>query len=1242
MMSMTMDSALLAWVGALLLLAGEIAALACLHDLKRLLIASTAAEAGYVLLGLGVGGAAGDAGAAMHLAYQAVMRGLVIVAAWWLIRRTGSPRLAALAGSGRRLPVPALLFGFGMFSVMGLSPFKGSFSKFMVLYAAIEHGQWLLAAVGTLASVIAAVYVTIAIQRVCLEPPRHPVTLRPAPLAAAPLAWILAALTVVMSLWPAPVLHWAEAVAGVTDPLAVPEFEAPWSALVLVPYLGGFALYALGRASVRARDVGAVALALATLALAALAPDLDAAQRLFALLFAGISAVVVVYSLGYMAHASNTGRYWFFLFLMTGSLLGLATAHEFGNFYVFWELMTWTSYFLVVHEQSARALKAGLVYFLMCVAGAYVMHFGILLLHAEVGSFDFAVVADGVGRIAPATGAVIVACFLAGFAVKAGLVPVHGWLPLAHPAAPSAISAPLSGILTKAGVFGLVKVFLLVFGAGALARFAEGGIDVGLAVSVLGCATLIYGEVMALRQQEAKRMLAYSTLAQVGEIAAVLGLGTALATTAALLHVTNHAVLKSLLFLAMGALILRTGRRSINHLAGLGRVMPVTAICYALASFALMGLPPFNGFVSKVLLVYAAAAAGQPAIAALILLGGLVGAVYYLRVVRLLFFHPYHGPAVAEAPASMLIAMGVLAAAALFGGLLPGFQLDLVRPVAGLAAADMPSLTIVWPAGAAVAALGAVAVWLAGRRSVAWSGRLAVAVPLAALAAVLAQGGGTDGLSFWFAVLIAGVGALNLLHATGYLAHGHAQPRFYAAFCLMIAGLLGLTTARDALAFFAFWELMSGWALYVALIHEETEEARREGFKYILFNLTGAAVMMLGFAILAAHAGGFAFAAMAQALPAMPQGTAVAALALVFAGFVMKAAMLCVRIDWQMHPAEAPTPVSGYISAVLLKSGPWAVLKLSTLFGGAALAGQMGGILYAIAVIACATILYAGAMAVIQTGIKRLLIYSTVCQLGYVLMAVALGTSLSVAGGLMHAVNHMLLKDTLFLAAGAVMAQTHATSLDELGGLGRRMPVTFAVFLFAGLSLAGVPPLNGFASKWVIYQAAFQAGHPLLALGAMLASLFTLAAVLKFAHAAFLGAPTAKALHASEAPLSMLIPMGVLTAASVAVGVMPGLLLVPIAGIEAQLGLTPIPATWTGPLPDGWHPGLLSVLLLALAVLVWRYARLGRHGQAVVKTHLHECGVGNLRPALTQVTASNLFETPERAIRRALFARRRG
>ncbi|MEF2074620.1 proton-conducting transporter membrane subunit [Consotaella aegiceratis] len=1250
----THDPMAWAWLGTIFLLFGEIAALISLPNLTRVVIVSTIAEIGYVLMGLGLGGAAGDTGAFMHIGYQVLMRGLVVVSGWYLMRRTQSSNLDDLAGSGYRMPLASTLFGFGMFSVMGLSPFKGSFSKFIILYAAIEQGQWVMAMVGTIASIIAAAYYLLVIQKVCFEHPARRVELLPAPRVALPAAIVLALATIAVSLWPHPFQHLAEHLAGAAAGV-VPEFESPWAWLVLVPYVGGFMIYGLGRFQPRLRDGAAIALAVATVAMVVFQDGLDPASRLFALLFSGIACIMVVYSVGYMARAEWSNRYYFFVFLMIGSMLGLTTAHELGNFYVFWELMTWSSYFLVIHNQTQKALKAGFLYFLMCAGGAYLMHYGILLVHVELHTFEFAEIAERIGEITPLAGLVTAICFFIGFAVKAGLVPLHSWLPITYPQAPSSASGPLSGILAKAGIFGMVKVLYVVFGVGALTSFSIGSFDLTHVMVVLGCISVLYGEIRALMQVELKRMLAYSSLAQLGEIIAILGIGTALATDAALLHVTNHAVMKTLLFYAAGAFILRTGLRRIDDFAGLGKVMPITAGAYALASFAIMGLPPFSGFTSKFLMIYAAASSGHVLVAAVLLLGGLIGVVYYTRVVATLFYQPYKGnPGVREAPASMLIAIGVLAAAIVLGGLDPSFQLSLVGQVgemvagrSGLDPAVLPSLITAWPVSASIAMVGAVAVLLVGSRSVVWAGRLAVVVLVAALGGVLVDGGQMDMLSFCFALLIAGVGALNMMHTTAYLAHSHAQGRFFAAFTVMIAGLLGMTTAKDIFTFFAFWELMSSWALWAAIVHEETFAARREGFKYFLFNSVGASFMFLGVALVAAQAGTFQLAEIGSALAALPILTVAPGVALIFLGFVMKAAMLPVRIDYQMHPALAPTPVSGYISAVLLKAGPWGVLKFFVLFGGTAFFTKFGGsiegqplFMEVISVIAGVTIVYAGAMAVLQNGIKLVLIYSTVCQLGYVLMALSFGTTLGVAGGLMYFVNHMLLKDALFLVAGAIMVQSHATMLDELGGLGRKMPITFGVFLFAGLSLAGIPPLNGFASKWMVFEAAFQSGHWMLGAMAMISSLFTLAAIMKFAHAAFLGAPSETAAHAKEAPVAMLVPMLVLTVASVVVGVMPGLLLVPIAHIQADLGMVPIEATLTGPLPGtgGWSPGLMSVLVLALGLILIPWLRLGRQA-GVVKTPIHTSGVGeeDLTPASTRVGAFSLYESPDSLIRRALL-----
>ena len=201
-------------------------------------------------------------------------------------------------------------------------------------------------------------------------------------------------------------------------------------------------------------------------------------------------------------------------------------------------------------------------------------------------------------------------------------------------------------------------------------------------------------------------------------------------------------------------------------------------------------------------------------------------------------------------------------------------------------------------------------IWLAGKTLAdVVAARLAIAVRCSPLSvAVLAERGRFDTLSFCFALLIAVVGALNMTHATAYLAGNHAQPRFYAAFAVMIAGLIGLCAASDIFSFFAFWELMSSWALWAAIVHEETVTARREGFKYFFFNTVGAGFMFLGVAVIATAAGTTDLAAIGRATPTMPLALLAGGLLPIFLGLVMKAAMLPVRIDVQMQPGPRPHP----------------------------------------------------------------------------------------------------------------------------------------------------------------------------------------------------------------------------------------------------------------------------------------------------------------------------------------------
>ena len=489
----------------------------------------------------------------------------------------------------------------------------------------------------------------------------------------------------------------------------------------------------------------------------------------------------------------------------------------------------------------------------------------------------------------------------------------------------------------------------------------------------------------------------------------------------------------------------------------------------------------------------------------------------------------------------MRLGLLVLAALSLLLGLAPQLPMQLVLPVASLcyeptsaAPQIMLAMNVFWPVYVVVPVFGAVlpALFAGWRRMAGWT---SVGVLLLTALLVLLFGRDLDMLSFCFALIVPLVGAVNMAYAVGYMEHSHSQWRFYCAFTCMCGGLVGMAASQYLLSFFLFWEIMSSWTLYMAIAHEGDKASLREAFKYFLFNLLGAGFLFVGLCVLGPFTP-FNAGLLAGLVPDLPAGAAWLGMALLAAGFVMKAAQLPFRIDWQMHPALAPTPVSGYISSVLLKSAVIGLIKLFMLLGGGfALAGildgfEQGVISVTVMWIGGITIIMAAVQALRANGIKLIFIYSTVSQLGYMVLAVAAGGALGYAGGMLHLINHVFFKDLLFLICGAVMFATHRDSLDDLGGIGRKMPFTLCMFAIAGLSVVGVPPTSGFSSKWLIYHALMQAGQPFLALLSLVGSVLTLAYIAKFLHAAFLGQPAPDLDDVHEAPGVMRVPMGILAA----------------------------------------------------------------------------------------------------------------
>lgn len=327
---------------------------------------------------------------------------------------------------------------------------------------------------------------------------------------------------------------------------------------------------------------------------------LNGLSAFFALLFLGAWTATSIYSFAYMERESANKRFYFFLQLTLLGCIGVVLAADFLTLFVFFELMTLCSYVLVAHEEDTRAMAAGNLYLALGVIGGLALLAGIVFLYNQAGTGDFVPLNDNVNT------SLIIAmgvAFFLGFAIKAGLFPVHIWLPSAHPIAPTPASALLSGIMIKTGAYGLFRVFYTVLKPGA---------DVfGWLLLGLGLITMVLGASLAFFQNQVKKTLAYSSISQIGYI--VMGLGAAVlplghdyyGMAGMLFHILNHGVFKTTLFLCAGAIYVYTHNLEYGKLGGLLKKYPLLTAAFVVSALGITGMPGFNGYGSKTLLHHA-------------------------------------------------------------------------------------------------------------------------------------------------------------------------------------------------------------------------------------------------------------------------------------------------------------------------------------------------------------------------------------------------------------------------------------------------------------------------------------------------------------------------------------------------------------------------------------------------------------------------------------------------------------
>lgn len=368
----------------------------------------------------------------------------------------------------------------------------------------------------------------------------------------------------------------------------------------------------------------------------------DVLGKVFAVVMCFVWAAAGVYSFEYMAHEGHEKRYYGLYLLTLGVLMGLCMAGSIVTFYMFYEAMTLLTMPLVMHTGKKDAVAAGIKYLIYSVIGASLALLGIFVLSPYVTTFSF--LPGGVLDAAKSAGhepliLATVFAMLIGFGTKAGLFPMHGWLPTAHPAAPSPASAVLSGVITKAGVLGVIRLCFCYIGADVLR-----GTWVQTAFMGLTLFTVFMGSLLAFRERVLKKRLAWSSVSQVSYV--LFGVSTLhpVGLIGAVLHVVAHSLIKDTLFMSAGAIILKTGKTLVKDLRGIGRQMPTVMWCFTFASLGLIGIPPCLGFVSKWYLAQGSLAmTGVPAFLnvlgpAVLLISALLTAGYLMPIVIRGFF----------------------------------------------------------------------------------------------------------------------------------------------------------------------------------------------------------------------------------------------------------------------------------------------------------------------------------------------------------------------------------------------------------------------------------------------------------------------------------------------------------------------------------------------------------------------------------------------------------------------------
>ncbi|PWK68997.1 proton-conducting transporter membrane subunit [Aminobacter sp. AP02] len=846
-----------------------------------------------------------------------------------------------------------------------------------------------------------------------------------------------------------------------------------------------------------------------------------------------------------------------YLILVMG-INGMVMTRDLFNLFVFLEIVSIATYGLLGLDRGAAALAASFKYIMATVLASTFFLLGSVLLYHVTGTLNIDEMIARRDLIAGPIGVTALLLVLSCLVIELKPFPANGWGLDVYEAAPSGVSALISGGVSAGVFFALLKLLPLF----------ENHLGI---IAISGGVSFLFSNLIGLKQTNVQRMLGYSSVAQMGLLMLALALLDKLGAEASLPLVVgglfvNHLFAKAGLFWLAGAV----GRSEISAWPAIaGR--PLVLLVMALLLVAISGLPPFPGFWAKWELVMQLSRGQQYAWILVILAGSLLEAAYMFS---------WFKQATRSVPNQTPVRPALRA-------LLPATISVVVLAVSGYLAANIAGVASLWLfAPLCIGGLLYALDWLPGRVKCTMM-----------LLAVLFVGnwiiGDLQGLNRLFAVLLLTCG---LVVASAGLYRNDARPGYFPLMAVLLLSIAALLRSSTSLEFFFSWELIT---LSSYFLIAQGRNAHPHALPFLLFSLVSAFSLLAGFALATAANGTTALVAFGSASGPVAE----AAFIFLALGFLIKAGAIGAHVWLPGAYAEADDDLSAMLSSVVSKVAIFGLFIVTYLAirseTGLELAHVMGWI-------GLLTTVAGAVMAFQQNDMKRLLAYSSMSQLGYIITAIALMSHLGWVTALYLVANHLMVKGILFLAVAGIILRTGTRMLEANDRLWRKMPLTFATVVIALISMSGLPPLAGFGGKWLLLSAMVEKGWYGLAAIGVLATFIGFLYMFRLAHAVFFGPARPERTTIQEAPLQLLLPQLVLVLAILALSFLPKLFMEPVSQaidpyfastlVWEGMSLETIYGYWN-PMPVLAASTAAAALLFALAWLIYRRAR--HHGTSL-------------------------------------------